>query len=356
MIGLDIGTRYVKAVLFEQDGDLIKVQGFACEQISGNAFVDREIKDFDAVSTALRKVKLGLKTKNKSVAVAVSGSSVITKLVFMDPDQNDFELEGQIELEADSLIPYPLDEVYLDFEELGESETHIGKVDVLLSAAHKDMIDSRITLLREVHFEPKVMDIEGYALGNALRAFAKSRVDSEAKETDALKAEAEPLCCINIGASLLQVCVVKNDKVVYSKEHVFGLDSLVQDLSIVHTLERQETESQLVNGELPANWRQDTFPIFLSNLTQHLSRAMQMYISSTNAERPQSIMICGGGANIELIAEDLENELSVDVKVFNPFENMQISEKVQQQGFESMAPQLAIAAGLAYRSFEPCHI
>lgn len=347
MIGLDIGTRFIKAVLFEKEGDLIKVQGYACEQINGNAFADREIKDFDAVSTALRKVKLGLKTKNKVVAVAVSGSSVLSKIVYMDPDQNDFELEGQIELEADSLIPYPLDEVYLDFEELGESQTHIGKVDVLLSAAHKDIVDSRITLLREVHFEPKAMDIESYALGNALRAFAKA--DSEASID-------EPICCINIGASLLQVCVVKDDKVLYSKEHVFGLDTLIKDLSIVHTLERQETEQQLINGELPANWRQDTFPLFLANLTQHISRAMQSYISSTNAERPQSLFICGGGANIEQITSDLESELSVDVKVFNPFQNMQISEKLKQQGFDNVAPQLAIAAGLAYRSFDPCHI
>ena len=343
MIGLDIGTRFVKAVLFEKEGDMISVQGFACERINGNAFADREIKDFDAVSTALRKVKLALKTKNKLVAVAVSGSSVLSKIVFMDPDQNDFELEGQIELEADSLIPYPLDEVYLDFEELGESKTHIGKVDVLLSAAHKDIVDSRITLLREVHLEPKAMDIESYALGNALRAFSVSGDD-------------ETKCCINIGASLLQVCVVKNNNVIYSKEHVFGLDALIQDLSIVHTLERQEAEQQLINGELPANWRQNTFPIFLANLTQHISRAMQMYISTTNAESPQSLLISGGGANIEEIATDLENELSVQVSVFNPFENMSVSDKLKQQGFDDVAPQLAVAAGLAYRSFEPCHI
>ena len=347
IIGLDIGTRYIKAVLLEKDGKQVKLQGFACEQINGNAFTDREIKDFDAVSTALRKVKLGLKTKNNAVAVAVSGTSVLTKIVHMDPDQNDFELEGQIELEVDSLIPYPLEEVYLDFEELGKSKTHIGKVDVLLSAAHKDIVDSRITLIREVSFEPKVMDIETYALGNALSAFARNQPDTS---------EQDAICCLNIGASLLQVCVVKNNSVIYSKEHAFGVDSLIQDLSIVHTLERQETEQQLIKGELPTNWRQDTFPIFLANLTQHISRAMQMYISSTHAQRPESLLICGGGANISQITSDLESELSVDVQVFNPFQNMQISDSVKKQGFENIAPQLAIAAGLAYRSFDPCHI
>lgn len=343
MIGLDIGTRYVKAVLFESDGDQIKVQSFACEQIIGNAFTDREIKDFDAVGNALKKVKLALKTKKKDVAVAISGGSVITKVVYMDPEQQDFELEGQIEIEADSLIPYPLEEVYMDFEELGESQANPGKVDVLLSAAHKDMVDSRITLIREIEFEPKVVDIEGYALGNAMQEFAIAEHD-------------KPLLCFNIGASQLQLTVVKNGRIIYAKEHSFGMDSLIQDLSIIHTLEKQETEQQLVNGELPATWRQDTFPIFLANLNQHLGRAIQMYVSSTHEERPTSIMVCGGGANIEEIASDLENELGIDVTVFNPFQNMQISEKAAQQGFDKVAPQLAIAAGLASRSFVPCHI
>lgn len=342
IIGLDIGTRFVKAVVLEKDGNQYKVQNFACEAISGNAFADREIKDFDAVSNALRKVKMSLKSKAKSVAVAVSGSSVITKTVFMEPDQTDFELEGQIEIEADSLIPYPLEEVYLDFEELGESQTHTGKVDVLLSAAHKNMVDGRITLLREVQFEPKVMDIEGYALGNALRLFYPPQEGNTV--------------CINLGATQIQVCVLRGDQVIYSKEHSFGFDTLIQDLSVIHTLERQEAEQQLINGELPENWRQDTYPIFLSNLQQNIARAMQMYISTTHAERPETLLICGGGAAIEGLADDLANELAVNVEIFNPFANMQISEKAKQQGFDTVGSQLAIAAGLASRSFDTCHI
>lgn len=343
LIGLDIGTRFVKAVLLEKDGDQYKVLNFACEAIVGNAFADREIKDFDAVSNALRKIKVSLKSKHKDVAVAVSGSTAISKVVFMEPDQSDFELEGQIEIEADSLIPYPLEEVYLDFEELGPSQSHPGKVEVLLSAAHKDMVDTRTTLLREVQLEPVVMDIEGYALGTAIHLF-----NHESSE--------KPAVFINIGASLLQVSVVTNGQVSYSKEHVFGMDSLINDLSLVHTLERQETEQQLLAGELPTTWKQDTYPIFLANLQQQIARAMQMYISTSNAERPEVINISGGGASLVGLAEDLASELAVDVKVFDPFENMEISEKAEQKGLRDIAPQLAIAVGLASRSFEPWHI
>lgn len=343
MLGLDIGTRFVKAVVLEKDGEHYKVQNFACEPITGNAFAEREIKDFDAVSNALRKIKLALKIKSKDVAVAVSGSSVISKIVFMDPDQTDYELESQIEIEADSLIPYPLEEVYLDFEELGVSKNHSAKVDVLLSAAHKDMVDSRITLLREMQLEPKVMDIESYALGNAITHFHTAE-------------QTEPFVCLNIGATQLQVCVVKEGRVNYSKEHAFGFDTLINDLSLVHTLERQEAEQQLLNEELPATWRQDTYPVFLSNLQQQIARAIQLYISTSHAERPTKLHICGGGAALPGLANDLAAELAVEVDVFDPFADMEVSEKATNNDFAKYAPQLVVAAGLASRSFSTWHI
>ena len=209
ILGLDIGTRFVKAVLLERSNDNYTVIGFACEPINGNAFVEREVKDFDAVSTALKKAKHALKNKKiKDVAIAVAGASALTKVVQMDPDQTDYQMEGQIEIEADSLIPYPLDEVYLDFEELGPSQTHVNKVNVLLSAVHKDTVDNRITLLREIPFEPKVVDIEGYAVANAV--------------SDCYQSESQRVVCINLGASLLQVSVIYDGQVEYSKEHVFG--------------------------------------------------------------------------------------------------------------------------------------
>lgn len=343
IVGLDIGTRQIKAVLIEKSGDQFTLAGYACEPIIKPAFNEREIRDFDAVSLALKKVQHALKTKVKHAAIAVSGTSVISKVVQMEPNQSDFELEGQIEIEADSLIPYPLDEVYLDFEELGPSATHTGKVNVLLSAAHKDMVDSRITLVREVPLEPKVVDVEGYALGNALGHFYPHNDD-------------ERVCCINIGASLLQMCVWQNNAVVYSKEHNFGMGMLVQDLSLIQRIEADEAEQQLISNTLTGNWQQETLPIFTANLVQQINRALQMYISTTHAQRPQKLLLAGGGANLAALVDALQQDLGLDIELFDPFANMQISDQLDQARLRQITPQLAIAAGLASRSFSQWHI
>ncbi|MBL4630821.1 MAG: type IV pilus assembly protein PilM [Paraglaciecola sp.] len=343
MIGFDIGTRFIKAIVLEKSGAQYSLQAFACEPILGNAFVEREIKDFEAVSHALKKVKLALKSKNKLVAIAVSGSTVLNKIVYMDLGQTDHELESQIELEADSLIPYPLNEVYIDFEEISDSKTTNNKVEVLLSAVHKELVDRRITLLGEVGCEVKIVDIESYALGAAVAAFHPS----EAEET---------VCCINIGASHIQMCAVKNGKVIYTKDHNFGMDALIQDLTMLYSQERYQIEQQLTDGTLPEAWKQDAYPMFLANLQQNINRAIQLYISASGEARPSSLLICGGGGHLTSLPEDLSADLGIEVVGFNPFANMVIADNVNQGELDQVSGQLIIAAGLASRSFQPWHI
>jgi type IV pilus assembly protein PilM len=343
MIGLDIGTRFIKAVVLEKSANQYSLQAYACEPIMGNAFAEREIKDFEAVSHALKKVKLALKNKNKQVAIAVSGSTVLNKVVYMDPGQSDHELESQIELEADSLIPYPLNEVYIDFEEISDSQTNNNKVQVLLSAVHKELVDRRITLLGEVGYEAKIVDVEGYALGAAVATLHPSAAD-------------ETVCCVNIGASHLQLCAVKNGQVIYTKDHNFGMDALIKDLTMLYSQERTQIEQQLTDGTLPETWKQDAYPMFLANLQQNINKAIQVYISATGQARPTSLLICGGGGHLTSLPEDLTADLGIEVILFNPFSSMQKAESIDPSFLEQVSSQLIIAAGLASRSFAPWHI
>jgi type IV pilus assembly protein PilM len=341
IIGLDIGTKYIKAVSLDISPSSTKVLSYACEPIVGNAFAEREIKDFDAISKALKKVKILLQDRGKNCALAVAGSSVISKLVFMEPNQSDFELESQIELEADSLIPYPLSEVYLDFEELRDSESQDGKVEVLLSAAHRDLVDTRMTIVRENLFEPKIIDIETNALGEAFIHYLDDLIEED-----------DVVCCINVGASLLQLTVVQNKQVIYTKEHAFGLNKLNQDLSLIYGVDVQEVEQQIYNKTAPKDWFIETMPSFFASLQQQVHRAIQMYTSTTHKRSPSRIYLTGGVSNLPNACQELDRELSIPVLLFNPFSSMEISDKLDAEKLLSIAPQLTIAVGLATRKLE----
>ncbi|WP_268408323.1 type IV pilus biogenesis protein PilM [Alteromonas sp. a30] len=337
LLGLDIGTRFVKAVLLNHSNGVFEITDAACEPILGEAFAEREVKDFDAISHCIKKVKHRLKLKNKEVSVAVSGTSVLTKKVYMLPNQTDAELEAQIELEADSLIPFPLEDVYIDFEKLGTQTDE--RDDVLLSVAHKNMIDSRITLLRELEFEPKIIDIEGFALGNALQHFRQST-------------SGQAIACFNIGATQLQLTVIDENQEMHSKELPFGTDHLIKDICLFHGLDQNTAIQQLKDQTLPETWRNDAYPHFLGNLQQSFNKVMQLYTGSSHKDAPKTLLLSGGGTLIEGLVSDLSTDMNKQFEVFNPF--TLLSKNAPHIDRQS-GPIYAIAVGLACRSTQSCH-
>ncbi len=127
----------------------------------------------------------------------------MTKVIYMDASLSEVEMEAQIEIEADNLIPYSLDEVSIDFETLSVNKTDPSKVDVLLSACRTENIDARIDALDSVDLEPKVVDVEGYALGRAHELILGQLPDGAADQVVAL---------VDIGANMTTFAVVEKGK------------------------------------------------------------------------------------------------------------------------------------------------
>jgi type IV pilus assembly protein PilM len=152
------------------------------------------------------------------------------------------------------------------------------------------------------------------------------------------------------------MCAVKDGQVIYTKDHNFGIDALIQDLMMLFSQERSQIEQQLTDGTLPETWKQDAYPMFLANLQQHINRALQVYISASGEPRPNTLLICGGGGYLTSLPEDLSADLGIEVICFNPFTNMLMAENIHQRDLEQVSGQLIIAAGLACRSFQPWHI
>ena len=341
LIGVDIGSRYVKAVLLSQKGKHYRLDAIACEPIFGDVFQEREIKDFDAVNHTLKKLRKSLKTNVKNVVLAVSGSTVLTKTIDMESGLTDLDLEAQIEVEADSLIPYPINEVYIDFEELGQSEKKKGRSDVLLSVAHKNIIENRTLLSREADYDVKVMDIEGYALGNAMLQLGNFNAE-------------ETVFCLNVGAAQLQMTVVQNGHVIMSRELQFGTDNLASEISLGFSISKADAIKGLVSGDLPDTWKDTLYPQFLSALQMQINRILQLYATTYNSELPKQIYICGGAIHLDGLVEDLAMDMQIDIQIFDPLKDLDVGKGVDLAGFNGA--QFAIATGLAWRSFSTCHI
>ncbi|MCW8999513.1 MAG: pilus assembly protein PilM, partial [Kangiellaceae bacterium] len=122
LVGIDISSTACKLLELGKVGSRYRVESYAVEPLPQDAMADRDIRDPEVIGEALKRVISRSGTNLKHAAVAVAGSSVITKTIQMDKGLSEDEMEQQIEIEADQYIPYPLEEVALDFQIIGESE------------------------------------------------------------------------------------------------------------------------------------------------------------------------------------------------------------------------------------------
>ena len=135
VLGLDISSTTVKLLELSYTGDKYRVESYAVSSLPLDAVIEKNVNDVDGVANAIRSVIAQSRTKVKSVAAAVAGSSVITKMIDMPQGLSEDEMETQLTLEADQYIPYPLEEVSIDFEVQGDSPERNNMVEVLLAAA-----------------------------------------------------------------------------------------------------------------------------------------------------------------------------------------------------------------------------
>ncbi|WP_299597516.1 pilus assembly protein PilM [uncultured Microbulbifer sp.] len=344
MLGLDISSTSVKLLELSRSGDKYRVESYATEPLPPNAVVDKNINDVTAIAEAIRKVVRRSKTRLRQAAVAVSGSAVITKSLDMPADLSEDALEAQIALEADQYIPYPLDEVNLDFEVQGPSDKGEGQVEVLLAACRSENVEQRISALGEADLQPGVVDVEAYAIERAY-----TLMDNQFPAQEQLV-----VAVIDIGATMSALSVMVDGRTVYTREQLFGGRQLTDEIQRRYGLSSEEaTLAKRQGGSgLPDDYYPEVLEPFRDAVVQQVTRSLQFFYSSTSYSDVDYILLGGGVAAMDGLAELVGQKLNKPTMVANPFRDMSVASRVNRQALASEAPSLMIAAGLAMRERE----
>ena len=343
ILGLDISSTSVKLLELAQEGDKYRVQSLAVEPLPDDAVVDKNIQDVEAVGETIQKAVKRSGTKIKNAAVAVAGSAVITKIISMPAGLSDAELEIQIELEADQYIPYPLEEINLDFEIIGENENNPDTVDVLLAASRSENIELRSAALAIAGLTPKIVDVEAYTIENSSKLITHQIEDASDDNIIAI---------IDIGATMTSLNVVENNQLIYTREQSFGGKQLTEEIMRRYGLAYDEAGRLKKDGGLPDNYIQEVLEPFKETIAQQVSRFLQFFYTSGHHNAVDLIALAGGCASIPGIDELVESQLETPTVVANPFAEMSLASKVNPQSLSNDAPSLMIACGLAMRSFD----
>ena len=343
LIGLDISSTAVKLLELSRSGTRYRVESYAVEPLPPNAVVEKNITDVDAVGEAVRRAVKRSGTRTRHAAVAIAGSSTITKVIPMPAGLSEEDMESQIELEADQYVPYPLEEVNLDFEVIGPSEKNPDMMDVLLAACRSENVDLRNAAVETGGLNTQIMDVESFASENAFALLADQLPDQGVGKTVAV---------IDVGATMTTLNVMHDLKSVYTRDTVFGGKQLTEEIMRRYGLSYEEAGMAKRQGGLPENYITDVLEPFKEAMTQQTSRSLQFFYSSSPHSKVDHIVLAGGSASIPGMDEMIQDKLGVETTIANPFASMSLSARVKPQTLSNDAPALLIACGLALRSFD----
>ena len=315
------------------------MENYIIRPLPANSVVEKNISDIDAVGECIAKAVSILKPSLKDAAVAVAGSAVITKTIEMNAALSDAEMENQIVVEADQYIPYPLDEVSIDFERQKLSERSPEMVEVLLAACRRENVDARVTALELGGLNAKVVDIEAYAIERAFTLLAE-QIGSEDEQTVAI---------IDIGSMMTTLNVILAGKTIYTREQMFGGNQLSEEVQRRFGLSAAEAENAMKRGGLPEEYEFEILAPFKESAVQQVSQTLQFFFSSSHYNEVDHVLLAGGVAAIEGLADLVQESLSTPVRVANPFADLVIGSKINQTMLKNDAPSLLIACGLAMR-------
>ncbi len=344
LLGIDISASSVKLLELSRKGDRTAVVCYAMEPMPQNAVVDKNIAEPEQVAQAINRAVSRAGAKTKGACVAVSGSSVITKTIQMPASLKEAEMEEQIKLEADQHVPYPIEEVNLDFQVLGPSDDSGENIDVLLAACRSETIEGRVMAVEMAGLQAEIVDIEGFALENACELMRHQMPN---------RGENHTVAVIDIVDTATSVLILHDNKPVYTREQQFGGRQLTEDIMRHYGMSLDEATKAKHSGTMPEGYETEVLPYFVDDMAQQIDRSLQFFFAnSPKFDSIDQIVLAGGSASIPRLDEMIHEKLRVVTVIANPFAEIQIPRSAKPQQLQQDATSMLVACGLAMRALD----
>lgn len=347
LIAVDLSSTAIKLVELSKVRSGYELTSMAVVPLSRDAIVENTVIDSMAVSQALLDAVEIARPSTRRIAFSISGNSVIIKTAQV-ANMTEFEFESEVEFEADQHVPYDIDDVYLDFQILGESKEDPEMMDVVLVACKREVVDDYQLVMGEAGLETACVDCAVFALENAAELIGVTETDM----VESFEEEAEhAIALVNVGANLINVNIMKNGKMAFVRDQFFGGNNLTEEIQQEHAIGYQAAEDMKVNRFSEVS--PEAVERFYMGLTSEIVRFLDFY-AANNAESPvQAIYLSGGGALIPDITEELHQRLGIETFLVNPFSAIKVNPKrFDLEYIERIGPMMMVPVGLAMRSFD----
>ncbi len=334
-VGLDIGSGILKLAVVDHGGrepELIKV---ATTEVAADAIVEGEVMDPGMVAEAIRWLFSTAGVKQKTVVTAVGGRDVIIKKIQMDR-MKESEAREVIRWEAEQHVPFDMANVELDFQILDPFDEGI-QMNVLLVAAKRELLESRVSLLAEAGLKASIIDVDAFAIHNAF----------EMNHPDGMRGV---VGLVNIGHEVTNVNILEDGVPVLTRDLSVGTRRFREDLQREKGLSAEQSE-QVIQGQTSSADLASYVDARGEEIAVGVERASAfLQTASRSAGGLTHVYTSGGGARIPGLNEALGTRLRVPVEAANPVQRLSVRSAVfESVAVDELAPLLMLSVGLALR-------
>jgi type IV pilus assembly protein PilM len=334
-VGLDIGSGLVKVAVIDHsrgEPELVKV---AIMPLLADAIVEGEIMDPGIVSDAVRNAMEAAGVKSKDVVTAVGGRDVIIKKIQIERVKES-QARELMRWEAEQHVPFDMESVELDFQIL-DPDAEGMEMSVLLVAAKRELIETKLRLLTDAGFHPTLVDVDAFALHNAF----------EVNHPDAM---AGVVGLINIGHEVTNINILDEGVPILTRDITVGTRRFREDLQRERGLGAEEAEL-LLQGYDRSPHLDAVIESRGEEIAVGIERAAAFLASSSRTgAQMRAVFTCGGGARVPGLTEALGQRLHLPVRQANPLANLRVRDgALDSLVTDEVAPLLMLPIGLALR-------
>jgi type IV pilus assembly protein PilM len=342
VLGIDVGSHTIKLAEFAGSGKNRTLRTFGRAMLPPDVIVDGSIKDHETVGNILRNLISSCQPKIKRVATSISGYSVIVKRIHV-PYSNEKDIEENLLIEAEKYVPFEIDDVYIDFSILKNTQQEdVEGTDIFLVAAKKEIVDAYAGLMEAIGLTPAVIDVDAFTLVNAFEM--------------AFGDVSEPAVLIDIGASKTNLNIIQNGMPVFARDMAIGGEQLTEAIQEATGLSRDDAEAAKISGTKDKVLAEEIRQVVVEMADlwlDEIKKAINFFKSNAKPEEfPTHIFLSGGCALLKDLEAHFSKGLEIEATKLNPFSSVDHSKEIDPAYMDAVSPQMAIASGLAIRSAE----
>lgn len=341
LVGLDIGSSSIKVVQLRKKGRQIELAALGLAELGPDAVVDGAIMDALGISSAIQRIFDENQIESGNVATSVSGTAVIVKRVNVAVG-TEAELPGAVPAEAERQLSSSVSELNLTYQLLGPAAA-MRALDVLLVAARREKVSDYTGLLNQAGKVPVIVDVDALAVQNAF-------------ETAYPREPGRTVALLNIGASLTNVNVIRDGIPLFTRDLAVGGNLYTEALRKAYALSFEEAEgvkAGAAHETVTPEQREAALDSVSASVVAEIQRTITFFRQMAGAGSIDRVLVSGGTSLLSTLSKKMHDELRIPVETLDPLRGIRIpAPQFDPQLVAAIAPRLAVAVGLALRSFD----